>query len=108
MAENEEDLGASARFDAELLAWLRALQPTREETSGSDFSQGVIRGFEIVIAQIENGHHRKYIPALASQSAAARTALEQFDAANCACTAAERYVPTCPKHGGPPQGGPNV
>jgi protein gp37 len=26
-------------------------------------------------------------------------ALDYFEAANCACTAAERYVPTCPKHG---------
>lgn len=57
--------------DTRLLAWLRVCAPNPEHTSGSDFSQGVIRGFEIIIAQIENGHHRKYI-----DNPAARAAIE--------------------------------
>lgn len=50
-----EDVVAS--LDETLLAWLRAIKPD-PKVFDSDFSQGVIRGFEIVIAQVEQGYHR--------------------------------------------------
>lgn len=61
-----------AAYDEHLLVWMRAVAPTAAHISGSDFSQGVIRGFEIIIAQIEHGHHRKYIDFAALSPSPAR------------------------------------
>jgi len=42
--------------EAEMLAWLEVTWP--DVGTGSDFNQGVIRGWEIIKAQIENGYLR--------------------------------------------------
>lgn len=43
-----------------LLQWLNMNWPTG---SGSDFNQGVVRGFEIIKAQLERGHIQRYCAA---------------------------------------------
>lgn len=52
--------GAYDEYDMQLLDWLKECQPNPAHCD-SDFCLGVVRGFEIITAQIEQRHHRKYI-----------------------------------------------
>ncbi len=74
-----------------LLAWIEECWP---EGSGSAFNQGVVRGFEIIKAQLEQGHIQRF----------ALTIAEKADATCCrpGCTEPVREVldgePLCQEH----------
>lgn len=48
---------------AGMLHWIKTCWPVG---SGSDFNQGVVRGFEIIQAQLEHGHIQRYCAALST------------------------------------------